>query len=177
MRTWRLNSLTFLLTGRLLFTPAFIFLGVTAVQLSLQASYARRYARSNALALAEALYGSLHTSMLANDRNYLREAVAQITQRAPNVRVRIFNKDGTIVFSSQEKETGQRLDPSAEACYRCHAQGQPIERLPAGERTRAFSLGKNEPSGPSGPSKTSRPAGRLLVMPTRWKSARWAYWT
>lgn len=138
----RRNSLTFHLTGKLLVTLTLIFFGVTAIQLSLQASNTRRCARAQVLGLAEALYGSLHTSMLANDRQNLREAVAQITQRAPNVRVRIFNKDGVIVFSSLEKEIGERLDPSAESCFKCHAQGKPIERLPPGERTRDFRLGQ-----------------------------------
>ncbi|MGC8915402.1 MAG: sensor histidine kinase [Thermoanaerobaculum sp.] len=145
MRPWLRNSLTVRLTGTLLLALAVLLALTTWTQLELQASYAKTCARANALALAESLFGALHTSMLANDREHLRQSVAQITRRAPNVRVRIFNKDGSIVFSSVEGEAGNRLDPSAEACFKCHQQGQPIERLPAGERTREFRLG-DEPA-------------------------------
>jgi len=169
----RSNSLAFRLTGRLLLALMLIFVATTAIQLSLQSSYARRCARANAQALSEALYGALHTSMLANDREHLRQAVVQITNRAPNIRVRIFNKDGTIVFSSVPEETGTRLDLSAEACYKCHASGQPIEGLPAGERTRDFQLGgekavgairpiENEPSCWSAPCHAHPRDRRLL---------------
>lgn len=138
MRPWRRNSLTVRLTGTLL-AALVALLGLTTwIQLQLQGAYARRCARVNALALAESLYGALHTAMLANDRAHLRLSVEQITRRASNVRVRIFSKDGTIVFSSLREEIGTRVDPSAEACYKCHQRGQPIERLPAGERTREF---------------------------------------
>lgn len=140
MRPWRRNSLTVRLTGTLLGALA-VLLGLTTwVQLQLQAAYAKKCARTLSLALAESLYGALHTSMLANNREHLGQSVEEITRRAPNVRVRIFSKDGTIVFSSLKDEIGKRLDPSAEACYKCHQRGQPIERLPAGERTREFRL-------------------------------------
>lgn len=138
MRPWRRNSLTVRLTGTLLVALAALLGLTTWIQLQLQGAYARRCAMATSLALAESLYGALHTAMMANDRDHLRMSVAQITRRAPNVRVRIFNKDGTIVFSSLQEEIGQRLDPSAEACYKCHQRGQPMERLPAGERTREF---------------------------------------
>lgn len=132
------KSLTIRLTGTLLIVLTTLFLLATLVQLQLQAASAKSCAKVNTLALAEALFGALHTSMLANDRALLRQSVEQITRKAPNIRVRIFNKDGTIVFSSLDEEVGQRLNPTAEACFKCHSQGQPLEKLPPGERTREF---------------------------------------
>ena len=37
-------------------------------------------------------------------------------------------------------EAGQRVDTTSEACFKCHAAGQPIEKLPPGDRTRTFTL-------------------------------------
>jgi two-component system NtrC family sensor kinase len=169
----RFNSLTFRLTGTLIVTLA-LLLAVTAMALiGLQGRFARESARINGLGLSETIFGALHSSMLANDRAGLHAAVRQITERAPTVRVRIFNKEGLIEFSSNEGEVGTRLDPAAEACYKCHASGKPIERLPPGERTRMFTLNgqpaigiikpiENEPSC-SGGSCHAHPAGKRLL--------------
>lgn len=138
MRRFPKNALTVRLTGTLLVVLTILFVLTTLAQLQFQSSYSKKCARVNTLALAEALYGALHTSMLANDRPLLRQSVEQITRRATNIRVRIFSKDGTIVFSSLGAEVGQRLNPTEEACFKCHSQGQPLERLPPGERTREF---------------------------------------
>ncbi|MCS7183307.1 MAG: ATP-binding protein [Thermoanaerobaculum sp.] len=145
MKPWSFRSLTVRLTGTLVLLLALLLALTTWIQLQLQSSYAKKCARAAVQALAESLFGALHTAMMANDRGHLRDSVAQITKRAPNVRVRIFSKDGTIMFSSIPEELGQRLDPSAEACYKCHQQGVPIERLPPGERTREF-LWQEEPA-------------------------------
>ena len=141
MRRYRLNSLTVRLTGTLIGVLA-VLLAVTAmVQIGLQGRFANECARLNGLALSETIFGSLHSSMLANDRERLDATVRQITERTPTVRIRIFNKEGTIVFSSNEGEVGTSVDMDSEACYKCHAADQPIERLPPGERVRSFVLG------------------------------------
>lgn len=115
MKRFPKKTLTTRLTGTLLIVLTALFVLTTLAQLQLQASYAKKCARVNSLALAEVLFGALHNSMLTNDRPLLRQSVEQITRRAPNVRVRIFSKDGTIVFSSLGEEVGQRLNPTAEA--------------------------------------------------------------
>jgi two-component system, NtrC family, sensor kinase len=135
-----LNSLTFRLTGTLLVALALLLAITTAIQVTLQERYARNSARLSGVLLSETLYGSLHRTMLDNDRQGLEASVRAIAARAPNVRVRVFNKEGLIVFASNQAEVGSRLDPRSEACYKCHAAGRPIEKLPPGDRTRSFSL-------------------------------------
>lgn len=133
-----------------------LFVLTTLAQLQFQSSYSKNYARVNTLALAEALYGALHTSMLANDRPLLRQSVEQIIRRATNIRVRIFSKDGTIVFSSLGEEVGQRLNPTEEACFKCHSQGQPLEKLPPGEHIREFRWQGQEVIGAIRPIKRAK---------------------
>ena len=136
----RLDSLTFRLTGTLIITLALLLALTTAVQVTLQERYSSRSAGINGLLHSETLFAALHGAMLANDREGLHNAVESITMRSPNVRVRLFNKDGLIVFSSFDHEVGTTVDTRSEACFKCHAAGRPIEKLPPGDRTRRFTL-------------------------------------
>jgi two-component system NtrC family sensor kinase len=136
----RLDSLTFRLTGTLIIALALLLALTTAVQVSLQERYASRIAGINGLLYSETLFAALHGAMLANDRQGLHNAVESITVRSPNVRVRLFNKDGLIVFSSYDHEVGTSVDTRSEACFKCHAADRPIEKLPPGDRTRRFTL-------------------------------------
>jgi two-component system NtrC family sensor kinase len=140
MWRWRSNSLTFRLTGTLIITLVLLLALTAVVQVGLQERYTREAARINGLAMSETLYGALHTAMLSNDREGLLASVRAITERDPAVRVRIFNKEGQIGFSSEPREVGTRLDPGSEACFKCHQAGEPISRLPPGDRTRSFTL-------------------------------------
>ncbi len=169
----RLNSLTFRLTGTLIITLALLLALTTAVQVTLQERYASQVAGINGLLYSETLFAALHGGMLANDRAGLDTAVASITQRAPGVRVRMFNKDGLIVFSSSKNEVGTKVDPRSEACFMCHAADRPIEKLPPGDRTRRFTLAgvpalgvirpiDNEPGCASAACHAHPPQKRLL---------------
>ncbi len=141
MWRWRSNSLTFRLTGTLIVALALLLALTALVQVGLQGRYAQASARTSGLAVSETLYGALHTAMLNNDRAGLLAAARTIGERSPNVRLRIFNKDGRIDFSSDTTEIGTRLDPRSEACFKCHQADRPIEKLPPGDRTRMFSVG------------------------------------
>ena len=173
MWRWRSNSLTVRLTGTLILVLTLLLAVATVVQLTLQKRYSEESARIYGLSLSETLYSALHGTMLANDRQGLHQAVRQITERAPNIRVRVFNKEGDITFSSSPAEVGSRLDPRSEACFKCHRADQPIERLPPGDRTRAFSVDgvaalgvikpiENEPGCSNAACHAHPPSKRLL---------------
>ncbi|MDP6776954.1 MAG: ATP-binding protein, partial [Candidatus Latescibacteria bacterium] len=53
-------------------------------------------------------------------------------------RIRIFNKEGRIMFSTDRTERGKAADKKAEACTRCHIGDQPVSRLEGKELTRTF---------------------------------------
>jgi two-component system NtrC family sensor kinase len=53
-------------------------------------------------------------------------------------KVRIFNKEGRITFSTQRAEIGSLVDKRAESCYACHAAGQPLVRLALPSRSRVY---------------------------------------
>jgi len=79
---------------------------------------------------------STHHAMLQNrweDAFYIMNTIAQ---QEGVVRVRIFNKDGLILFSTDKKEMGQVVDKRAESCYACHAAEKPLQRLNVPQRAR-----------------------------------------
>ncbi len=76
-------------------------------------------------------------SMLADHRESAYEVMRTIGQQEEVRRVRFFNKQGRITFSTGG-DTGRLIDKSAEACYLCHKEGEPLVRVNAPSRVRTF---------------------------------------
>jgi histidine kinase len=81
---------------------------------------------------------SAHYSMLLNQRDSLHKIIEAIGAQPGVENIRVFNKSGAIMFSSQKAEIGTHVDLQAEACYVCHRRGQPLERLSMTDRTRVY---------------------------------------
>ena len=88
--------------------------------------------------LSETIKSSTHYDMLENRRDNLHRQIETIGRQEGIEKVRLFNKDGQVMFSSDPTEIGRSLDKNAEACYACHAVGEPLERLPIPARARVF---------------------------------------
>jgi two-component system NtrC family sensor kinase len=76
--------------------------------------------------------------MLKNYREALYSSIETIGTQEGIEKVRIFNKEGKIQFSSDWGEIGTIVGKKAEACYGCHAEDKPLERLDIPQRTRIF---------------------------------------
>lgn len=77
--------------------------------------------------------------MMLNDRKALYENIATMASEPGIVRIRIYDQEGTVRYSSEAAEVNHTVDKSAEACYACHAQSQPLARLNRPDRFRIFS--------------------------------------
>jgi len=88
--------------------------------------------------LSEALKSDTEYDMLHNDRERIHESIRRIGQQGSIDRIRIFNKTGEIIYSSDSADIGKMVDKQAESCYRCHSAGEPLEHLETQERTRIF---------------------------------------
>ena len=90
--------------------------------------------------LSETIKSSTHFDMLENRREDLHRQIRNIgaLQGEGIQKVRLFNKDGRIMFSSSREEIGTTLDKRGEACYVCHAEGQPLVKLDIRKRSRSF---------------------------------------
>jgi two-component system NtrC family sensor kinase len=88
--------------------------------------------------ISDILQSGTRHQMLRNDRAALYEQIRDIGHEPGIDRVRIFNKEGLISFSSDPKEVGTMVNKQAEACYVCHAQQAPLTRLSRPDRARTF---------------------------------------
>ncbi|MBP1773973.1 MAG: integral rane sensor signal transduction histidine kinase [Holophagaceae bacterium] len=90
--------------------------------------------------LSETIKSATHFDMLGNRRENLHEQIRAVggLQEQGIRKVRVFNKEGRIMFSSTAGEIGTSLDIRGEACYACHAEGRPLERLDIQARARTF---------------------------------------
>ncbi len=88
--------------------------------------------------LSDTVKSSTYYDMLENRRDSLHRVIETIGRQGGIEKVRVFNKDGGIMFSSDPKEIGQSLDKRAEACYACHTVDQPLEKPPIPARVRVF---------------------------------------
>lgn len=76
--------------------------------------------------------------MLRNDREGLHRAMSTMANEPGVVRVRVFDREGHISYSTDQSEINRTLDKDAEACYACHAHGQTLARLNRPDRFRVY---------------------------------------
>ncbi|HVM93544.1 MAG TPA: ATP-binding protein [Terriglobales bacterium] len=76
--------------------------------------------------------------MLHNDREGLHRAISAMANEPGVVRLRVFDREGRISYSSEAPEIDQSVDKDAEACYGCHAQQQPLAHLNRPDRFRIY---------------------------------------
>ena len=89
--------------------------------------------------LSDALLRSTRVGMLQNRKEDVYEALRLVGDQPGIERIRIYNKEGTVVYSTVDVERGRVVDKRAEACTRCHStDGEPVARPPKGELTRIF---------------------------------------
>ena len=127
---------------KLILTVGVVTIGIISVYsfLSIQAqrnellSQAEIYANK----LSETIRNSTHLSMLENRSDQTHNIINTISQEPGLQEIRIFNKEGRIMFSSQKEFIGEMVDQNAEACYGCHTANEPLERLPIEDRMRIY---------------------------------------
>ncbi|MBI2787145.1 MAG: HAMP domain-containing protein [Elusimicrobia bacterium] len=95
--------------------------------------------------LSEAVKSGTEYDMLGNQRERIHESITRMGHQPTIERIRVMNKSGAVIYSSDAGEIGKMVDKKAESCYMCHSAGRPIERLEMKERTRVFRL---QPGGP-----------------------------
>lgn len=114
-------------------------IGVFAyLMLTAQRSQQLKELERSAQQLSETVKSSTKYDMLLNQRESVHRIINTIGAQPGIEKVRIFNKEGAIIFSTDTLDVGKWVDKKAEACYACHAADQPLERVPIAERTRVF---------------------------------------
>ena len=91
--------------------------------------------------LSATIKSSTRDDMMLNRPEEVRRIISTIGSQEGIGKVRIFNKEGRVILSTDEQETGRMVDKKTEACYMCHAADQPLERLAVSQRVRIFGNG------------------------------------
>ena len=130
-------KLNLLLLGAML--VIFALLGYLNVRLH------RQHLEQNTLLTAERISNVIKhgTSyyMLRNDRSGLYQSIQTIAAEPGIDKIRIFDQDGRITYTTTPSEQNHVVDKTGEACYGCHAQSQPLTRLNRPDRFRIYRNG------------------------------------
>jgi two-component system NtrC family sensor kinase len=93
---------------------------------------------AGAARFSDTIRSSTHDFMLDDRRDEAYRVMRTIGRQEDIENVRIFNKEGRVTFSTDAREINTLVDKRAEACYRCHEAGRPLERLNLPSRARFF---------------------------------------
>jgi two-component system NtrC family sensor kinase len=77
-------------------------------------------------------------AMLADNREAAYSVMKTIAEKQGIDRIRIFNRDGVMMFSTIGGESGQRVDRRAEVCAICHSGTAPKEQLATTSRALVY---------------------------------------
>ncbi|MDY0398662.1 MAG: ATP-binding protein [Desulfuromonas thiophila] len=89
--------------------------------------------------LSEAILRSTYYQMLTDDREMLYKMIEEVGAMDGIRRIRLFNKDGVVTFSTDKAELGTVLGLSAEGCSFCHVEtGPPLSFATTAARGRTF---------------------------------------
>ncbi|HUI29904.1 MAG TPA: ATP-binding protein [Candidatus Acidoferrales bacterium] len=90
--------------------------------------------------LSKGITSAVWHAMLADDRAAAYEVMKTVASKQGISRIRIFNKEGTVMFSTKVEDASQ-VDKNAEACVMCHSpMRQPLVNIDASSRSRVFTL-------------------------------------
>src|SRR5665647_1148536 len=111
----------------------FTFLVVKQQQEQLQTEISR-----HVMQISEVIVKSTRYAMLMNERDIAEKIIQDIGKQKGIERVRVLNKDGTIVHSNRAAEIGHFVDQQSEPCVHCHQTSKPLERVPDNMKWRIY---------------------------------------
>ncbi len=108
------------------------------INLRMERSNSEELIKQSAYRVADVILRSTHYEMLHNDRAGLHNVIQELGNETGIRRIRLFNKEGRITYSTDAAELNTIVDKKAEACYGCHQQSAPLTRLHRKDRARRF---------------------------------------
>ncbi|MFH1809797.1 MAG: ATP-binding protein [Pseudomonadota bacterium] len=108
------------------------------VYLTTTADYGRSSVTDDARKILEIIERSTHWAMLHNQKEDVSEIVRNVGEQPDVVGVRIFDKNGRIVFSDRESEIGHKVELHGEACVSCHISTTEVITPDTDKRVRIF---------------------------------------
>lgn len=132
------HSLSAKLNALLLTAMVLIFASLGYLTARLHRQHLEESTLLSAERISDVIRRSTTQYMLRNDRDGLYRTIQTIADQPGMSKVRIFDREGHITFSTDAAELNHAVDKKAEACYACHAQSQPLTRLNRPDRFRIY---------------------------------------
>ncbi len=128
------NSLAFRLLCLLLLVSAIVFVSLTTFIIRAN----KQHVMLEAIRTNELLLRSMRQSMLLNRLEDVAQTIDTLGSGPGVYGIRIYDKNGSVVFSTNTLEIGQKADLKAKQCIICHSGKMPLEHIPEADRTRIF---------------------------------------
>ncbi len=135
------RSLSARLIGSLLAMMVVIFALLGYANIRLHRQHLEEATLASAERVSDVIKRSTTYYMLRNDREGLYHAIQTMADEPGMVKVRILDQEGRVSYSTDAAEVSHVLDKTAEACYGCHSQSQPLARLNRPDRFRIYRNG------------------------------------
>ncbi|MBI9072256.1 MAG: HAMP domain-containing protein [Melioribacteraceae bacterium] len=107
------------------------------------------------------ILGSTYSSMLKNRKEEAFEIIHHISNQADIEKVRIFNKNGVIIYSSDTLEINTVVDLQNESCIICHTGSEIVKPLTKNQRKRIFEKDGHRVLGMTSPIENSKSCSNL----------------
>ncbi len=88
--------------------------------------------------VAQMIRLSITHDMLGDAPDGVRQVIEAVGSHPGVERIRLFNKEGKISYSSRPDESGSMVDKKAEACFQCHEANKPLRHLSIDDRSRIY---------------------------------------
>jgi two-component system, NtrC family, sensor kinase len=135
-----LQGLSGKLVVLLVSSMALVFGVLGYLNIKIQKQHLERNTLESAERISNVIKRNASYYMMRNERDGLYHMISDIGSEPGIVRIRIFNQEGQISFSSDPRETNTLVNKQAEACYGCHSQSQPLSALNRPDRFRTYTL-------------------------------------
>jgi len=112
------------------------------ININLQRNHLIEEMQQDAVRLSQTIERSIKYDMLTARNDYVQKTLEDIGKQEGIEQIRIFDKKGKIIAADSVEEVGILIDRKAEACYTCHKDKEPLERISTPDRTRIFKLEK-----------------------------------
>jgi len=132
------HSLSAKLNLLLLGTMVIIFALLGYLNVRLHRQHLEQITLQSAERVSDVIRHSTTDYMLRNDREGLYRSIQTMASEPGMVKIRVFDKEGRITYTTDPAELNHVVDKRAEACYACHTQSQPLARLNRPDRFRIY---------------------------------------
>lgn len=137
------------LSTKLVVIVSIVVLTVLSIYTYINIGYLRDYLTrdrfQNASNISDLIKKSTRYSMLLNRRDDVHQIISTVGTETGVKGIRIYNKSGTIIFSTDSTEVNKTVNVTAEACIKCHNGRTSLKTLSATDKIRIFKDKNNKP--------------------------------